>query len=272
MVNPANLLNSPQAIHAAMVHFPVALGILGMLLLFLCVFTQMSNVTLRWLAFACYLGMAAVAFATILSGEAALSASPAIDSPEVKGLLSWHQAVGQKLWIAALSTAVLILLCGVQSASSRSLFTVLAVLGSFLTAVCVILVASTGTTLVFEHGVGVAPQLRAPSQPNPPAPPPPTPIPPAQPSPAAASPVQNVPPVTPPTTPPPALAQPAPVQPNSPGQPPAATPPVQIKPPPPIPAPAAKLAPKPPAKSAEAGPYTQWIQSWWRDVKRAVWP
>lgn len=192
MVNPLEVFSSPQMLHAVFVHFPVVLGILGVPLLFLCVLTQMKNATLRWLTFACYAGMGVISFATILTGEAALSAAPPLITPRLQGLVYWHQALGQNLWIAGSVTALFVALCGVKSERMCALFTMLAVVTSFVTALGVIFVAHLGTALVYDHGVGTAPMTnrtieeRSPgpdasvAQPPPstnPVPPPPAPAP-----------------------------------------------------------------------------------------------
>jgi len=160
MVNPFEILNSPQMIHAVAVHFPIALGILGIPLVFLCAVTQMKNVTLRWLTFACYALMAAVAFVTVITGEHALSAVPSAVWSEVRTLAEQHQFFAENVWVFATVTALLVMLGGFKNDRLRMTFTVLAVLASVGTGVWVGVTGDLGGTLVYTHGVGTPGMMR----------------------------------------------------------------------------------------------------------------
>ena len=164
MVNLFDLLSSPQLVHAAAVHFPIALGILGVPLIFLCAVTQMKNATLRWLAFACYILMAATAFGTILTGESAYHALPNTLTPNARALVDAHASLAENVWIFAIVTALFVMLAGVKSERWRTAFTVLAVLASVATGIYAAIAASNGAALVYKEGVGTPRTAVSPSQ------------------------------------------------------------------------------------------------------------
>ena len=153
-MNPFEFLSNPHLLHAAVVHFPVALGILGIPLVAVCGIVG-KNATLRWITCISYLLLAGISFGTVITGQQALTAGPYRLSPEVQTLAERHEMLAQYTWIAAIVTAVLVILCGVKSERLRGALAVLAFLASLVTGIWMGAVACYGTALVYKNGVGV---------------------------------------------------------------------------------------------------------------------
>jgi len=153
-VNPFELLTNPHLLHAAVVHFPVALGVLGIPLVAVCGIVG-KNATLRWVTCISYLFLAGISFGTVITGQQASTGAPYRLSPEVQTLAERHEMLAQCIWIAAIVTAVLVILCGVKSERLRGAFAVLAFLASLITGIWMGAVACYGTALAYKHGVGV---------------------------------------------------------------------------------------------------------------------
>jgi len=165
----------PHFLHAAFVHFPVALGVLGFPLVGAAAVTKMRP-TLRQIVLAVYLLLALAAFAATTTGSA-IQPKPAL--PLVTQALQTHSTIARYVWMGAMATAVLVLLTAVRSEWFRAMFSMLAVISAAVTTALIVTTAFYGQSLVYEHGLGtrprppvqaVAPPRPAPA-PKPPAPP-----------------------------------------------------------------------------------------------------
>jgi uncharacterized membrane protein len=207
------LLNNPHLLHGIAVHVPIALGLLG--LPFVCVgCAAVQSAALRRTVCVLYLLLAAASFGASWTGEAALTTLKGGLAPEVRALAEWHQTLAKNVWIPALVTAVLVLLCGVKSERLRGALAVLAILASLVTGLWTGGVAYYGTVMLYNHAVGVTPS--SPIVPTAPAPVTPAPAPAPQILAPAAAPPQA-------TPPPPAAVAPTPATPPSPNNSPPAT-------------------------------------------------
>lgn len=231
-MNPFEILNSPQMLHAAVVHLPVAFGVLGVLLVFVCAITQMKNAALRWLTCLSYLLMALAAFGSVVSGEATLTGVSSAVAADIRHVIDMHEFFASNVWIFAVVTALLVVLCGVKSEQLRAAFTMLTLLASIATAVWVIITAQYGATLVYKHGIGTPAMIVGLHGPTAPA-------------------VQPGPPQT--------------------DQPPATDAPAATSAPPPNTG-AAPPAPAPPPLSAGRTTYSERLKSMWDQTRRLVWP
>jgi len=184
-MNFLRIFENPHVLHAAAVHFPVALGVLGLPLVIVAALTKMRPV-MRQAVLAVYLLLALAAFAATATGMA-IPPRSGVSLEAVAHTRELHSFLGRFVWIGAMATAVLILLTLVRSEWFRAMFTVLGVLAATATAALIVVTAVHGQSLVYEHGEGTkakkapAPAAAAPATPvKPPAPkpePPPKPAP-----------------------------------------------------------------------------------------------
>ena len=142
--------------HAVAVHIPIALGVLGVPVVFVCAVMKMNNATLRWTAFAMYAALALAAFATVWTGQRSFADMPNAITPEARKLFETHQWLAGKVWIFAAVTAVLILACVIKRESFRVAVSMLVLLASVATGLCVGITGHYGGALVYKYGVGVA--------------------------------------------------------------------------------------------------------------------
>lgn len=147
-------LDNPHIVHALAVHVPVAMALLGVVLGLMCAVTQMKNVVLRRLAIGWYVAMAAISFATVLTGERTLDAIPGTVPVTVREAIAMHETLGENVWIAAVVTALMTVCCGAKKDGVRNTFTVLMVLACTVTATWVGITGWYGTALVYRDGVG----------------------------------------------------------------------------------------------------------------------
>lgn len=155
-MNPFDVFNNPPMIHAFAAHFPIAMGVLGIPVLFLCAVTQMKNTTLRWLTFGGYALMSLVSFGTVITGEAAYAGLPATLPPQVQRAIDLHQTLAETVWILAALTAVLVLFCAVKTEKLKAAMTMLAVIAGIVTGVWVCVTGYYGGALVHQHRIGTS--------------------------------------------------------------------------------------------------------------------
>lgn len=101
-------MQDPKLRHAALVHLPIGLSIVGPVAALATIALRKRRETLRWIAPAIYLLLAASAFAAAQAGEQAVVGVGSI-SKEARAVLSQHTSLAEYLWLGALATA---LACG----------------------------------------------------------------------------------------------------------------------------------------------------------------
>ena len=153
---------TPQMVHAIFIHFPVALGVLGVPLVFCCAFLMVERNTLRGVALAWYLSMAGLSFLAMITGEALVEHIPAGTSADALETLERHEEMAELVWAFALGTAVLLGLSLMKVRGLRVLLILLALLASLATGTWVGLVGHYGGTLVYVYGVGTPDAHREP--------------------------------------------------------------------------------------------------------------
>lgn len=144
-------------LHAAAVHAPVALSMLGVLLVLLSAVLGEKSTGIRWLTVAMYLGLVVAAFIAVKTGEQAreeLPNEPGVIQEPVWNLVHDHENMAGKVWLFALATAVLTAFTGADSPNVRVGAGTLAVAAALGTAAWVALTAHYGGTLVYVHGLG----------------------------------------------------------------------------------------------------------------------
>lgn len=154
-------LQNPAKVHAMMVHFPVAISVIGLVLLFLLTMTGGRSAGMRWACIVVYLIGAGLAFAGHISGESAADQLQTDNYTQAaQDTLNEHWDAGKKVWIPLAVTTVLVALTAINVTGLR----VMMLVGAFLAAIAsfawVSYTAHLGGMLVYTHGVGV------PSSPN----------------------------------------------------------------------------------------------------------
>ena len=147
-------LMAPQALHAAIVHFPIALAIVGIPLVYLSAVLGRERSALCWVTVGCYALLAGVAYLAVLTGRTVAGQASPLLSQEAAKLLELHEDMAELVWMFAAGTTALLLLSLIKVRWVHILFMALAMIASLLTGVWVGMVGHYGGTLVYEHGVG----------------------------------------------------------------------------------------------------------------------
>jgi uncharacterized membrane protein len=149
-------LNDPQRYHAMLVHLPVAIGVLGVVMLIGLMISGGRSAALRWTTVAVYVIGAVVAFLAAEAGEAAhhemdsaMMTTAAIDA------MAEHEELGEKLWMVMLIPAALVAATSVRVKAVRGGALVLACVGGLFAGGWVALTGHYGGELVYMHGAGV---------------------------------------------------------------------------------------------------------------------
>lgn len=183
------VLYNPAMMHAAAVHLPIALAILGAPLLVLAVVLGDRTRAVRLMTVGCYLLLAVSAIATVQTGLQANHALPMeaeLIPQEVRDRVHTHEEAAEKVWLFGAGTAVLaaVGLSGIRWL--RTTANVLGIAAALATAGWVAYTGHQGGMLVYAHGLGT-PALECRREllalsarpPDTPAPPEETPTPPA---------------------------------------------------------------------------------------------
>ncbi|MBZ0286210.1 MAG: hypothetical protein K8I30_01245, partial [Anaerolineae bacterium] len=145
--------NDPRMLHAAIVHMPIALAVLGVPLL--CLSAALSERhTFRTLCFVLYGSLAAMAFITIQTGDRARDVAPNTLSQEVWDVMELHETLANYTWMLALAVTVFLAFSYIKYRPIRVAAMVFALLAALITGVLVSSAAHFGGQLVYVHGVG----------------------------------------------------------------------------------------------------------------------
>ncbi len=147
-------LSDPSMVHAAVVHLPIALSVVGIPLVYLCAVSTRDNEVLRWVTVGCYALAALTAVIAMQSGEGAMGKAPAQLSKEVWDQIQYHEALGEKVWILGTVTAVLVALGAIKIRPVQRTVMTLALLASLGMGAWVAITGHHGGMLVYEYGVG----------------------------------------------------------------------------------------------------------------------
>ena len=166
--------NDPSARHAMLVHFPVALALLGALLLIALATTGFKSRGLKTMIAVVFLLASISALLARNAGEDAEHAleerAGALTIAEHDALEA-HEEAGEWIWAAALTPAVLVGISLARDRRVRIVFGLLALATGLLAAERTITTAGTGGQLIWAHGLA-APE-RTPGELYNPTPPPP---------------------------------------------------------------------------------------------------
>ncbi len=149
-------LQQPLRFHAAVVHLPIAVGVLGFLLVLMRLVTGGRSNALRWGAILIYAVGAGTALLAVRSGEALEDHHlPATITDAAYDAVHAHEKAAEPLWIAMLVPLVLLMLSQIPKTMIRVLCLILALLSSLVLGGWVAYAGHLGGSLVYEHGLGV---------------------------------------------------------------------------------------------------------------------
>jgi uncharacterized membrane protein len=144
------------------VHFPIALAILGVPLVLVASLISTKGDGLRWIGVLVYLVLAATAYGAMVTGQEAEAHIQSGVSEEAWGRVHDHEALAEKTWGFGVAMALLLALSTIANPHGagkgrpiRRLCMILAVIASLATAGWVAVTAHYGGTLVYEFGVGI---------------------------------------------------------------------------------------------------------------------
>ena len=147
-------LMKPQLLHAASVHFPIVLALLGIPLLYVAAVSSTEKNTLLWMTFACYALLTVSGFLAARAGFQAAEHVPSNVAPDVSATLHRHEEMAEKVWMFGLGITILILLGFIKIKLFRVIVMILAMLGSIALGGWVATTAHFGGMLVYKYGVG----------------------------------------------------------------------------------------------------------------------
>ncbi len=158
----------PASRHGMLVHFPIVLGLLGILPVAALAITRFRAYNLKIVCLAWFLLASAGAFVAADAGGDAkdrlVAGQPALTAAETAAV-EQHERLGDDGWIWPLIPAALIAITFIDSKRLRPIAGVLAILAALGVAGWVCLTAQAGGRLVYTHGLGVPARQIEPSPP-----------------------------------------------------------------------------------------------------------
>jgi uncharacterized membrane protein len=154
-------MRQPQTLHAMVVHFPIAVSVIGLILVFMLMLGGGKSHGMRWAIFVLYLIGAICAFFASQTGESAeeamrLQMAEGTQLTEAaSAVLEQHERMGSFVWIPLAVVSLASLLSVFKASSVRVMMLVVAVIGALFSAGWVAVAAHLGGQLVYTHGVGV---------------------------------------------------------------------------------------------------------------------
>ncbi len=154
-MNPIETLFNPSMLHAAIVHMPIVLAMLGVPLIIASALFYHNN-TLRFMTLLAFILLAGTAWFAEISGQRAMEEIPNTLSKEVWDLVENHESMA--IWIKYVAgiTSLFLLLSLFRHTQLRKGMLLLAACGSVITVLIITFSAHMGGTLVYEYGVGTA--------------------------------------------------------------------------------------------------------------------
>lgn len=146
---------SPSMRHAALVHLPVALSLIGAVFAILTAINRGRNATLVWTTIGLYVAMMVVGWLAKNSGENAEDALPAELSSAARELIHEHEELGEKVWMLALATGAIIGIAFMLKPVPKVCCLWVGAAAALVTAGWVGNAAHFGGEAVYEHGAGV---------------------------------------------------------------------------------------------------------------------
>jgi uncharacterized membrane protein len=147
----------PHALHAMLVHIPLALAVLGLLPLAFLAATKFKSGPLKLLCIAWFLIASGGAFMAANTGEEAEDGVEAfrVLTPEQSAAMHDHEELGENGWIWALIPAGLVAATFVPKRRIAVPAGILAMVAAGGVTVWAVLTGHAGGRLVYIHGLGV---------------------------------------------------------------------------------------------------------------------
>ena len=148
------VLESPHALHAASVHLPISLALLGLPLAFAAVLAPKRWPRARLFAGAFFFFASVVALFAALTGERAASELVALANEEIETVVAHHRLLGFSISALALVTSILLTASHLLSRSGCRILAGLAALNTLALAAVALFTGSSGGQLVYGFGIG----------------------------------------------------------------------------------------------------------------------
>ena len=154
-------MSDPQMKHAATVHLPIALSMLGVLLVLLAAFLGGKSRAMAWTAFGAYVLLIFIARFAVGTGEDTQN-DLNVAYAQINELVNEHEEMAEKVWMFGLAVSVVLLVGAVTKARVRIASACVAVIVSIVTAMWIAMTAHHGGTLVYAYGAGTPLPVAAP--------------------------------------------------------------------------------------------------------------
>lgn len=157
-MNLSELLPNTQEAHAITVHLPVAISIIGVLVVAVALLLKTSKDVLRWSAVATYLLLAVTGYVAVETGEDARTEVSGAISPAIWEVIDEHEEMAEYVWMFAVGTSVLLLISIFTKGMTRLGTGIAAFALAIAAAVWVGLTGHYGGDLVYQYGIGIPPE------------------------------------------------------------------------------------------------------------------
>ena len=147
----------PARMHALLVHAPIALAVLGFVLVLGVSITGSRSAGLRWTTIFVYMLATLAALWTVQTGEEAEHALAVHPTGVAHDVLEKHEHLAKPFWISMAVCGGLVLFSTLRVTWFRTICIVLALLCSAASVLWVGAIAHWGGELVYEHQVGTGP-------------------------------------------------------------------------------------------------------------------
>lgn len=161
-MNITELLSNPSMLHAAIVHMPIAAGIIGLVFVILSAIFHRNN-TVRALTALIFLVVAVTAYVAIETGENARELVPNNLSNDVWTPLDAHAENAERVLYAGIFTLTCLVISLIRFDAIRIGALLLAAVGAIATNIFCANTGHLGGVLVYNHGVGT-PLMHPPAQ------------------------------------------------------------------------------------------------------------
>ncbi len=148
-------MTDPAMRHAALVHLPVALALMGLVLAVILAVVRGRSARLAALTAVVFALLALASWAAVASGTDA-KAGLGSQATHAQQLVAEHEWMARRLWILALAAAGVAGFGLIPQATARAIASALALVAGVAVVAWVALTAHQGGTLVYRHAAGVA--------------------------------------------------------------------------------------------------------------------
>ncbi len=149
------VIDDPQRVHAALVHIPIGVAVIGLLLVLGVVITGSRAAGLRWTTVFVYLIGTLSALWAVQSGEQAEDALAVKPSAAAHEVLEKHEELAEYFWIGLAATGALVMFSSIRLSWVRPITLLLALVTGAGSVAWAGFIGHHGGELVYIHSVGV---------------------------------------------------------------------------------------------------------------------